>query len=125
MTLLNPTKLVLLPMTAALALALAFATGCSSASAQPASTNNNAPGPLLVTAVDVSPLVTKVKGAVVNITVDSSRKQARAESDGEPGSPFEFFFRGGPRRSAPGAGQQHALGTGFLIDARGDRKSVV
>ena len=118
MTLLHSTKLVLLPMTAALA--LAFATGCSSASAQPASTNNNAPGPLLVTAVDVSPLVTKVKGAVVNITVDSSRKQARAESDGEPGSPFEFFFRGGPRRSAPGARQQqHALGTGFLIDARG------
>ena len=112
MTILQSTKLVLLPLTAALAI------GCSPASAQPAATNN-APPPLLVTAVDVSPLVTKVKGAVVNITVDSPRKQARAESDGEPGSPFEFFFRGGPRRSAPGAGQQHALGTGFLIDAKG------
>ncbi len=105
------TLLLLLPLTVALG------AGCSSASAQPLA--NNAPQPMLVTAVDVSPLVTKVKGAVVNITVDSPRKQVRGEADGEPGSPFEFFFRGGPQRPTPGMGQQHALGTGFLIDAKG------
>ena len=109
---LRSAALLLFPLTAALA------AGCSSASAQPSAASSTSQ-PTLVTAVDVSPLVTKVKGAVVNITVDSPRKQVRGESDGEPGSPFEFFFRGGPHRPAPGAGQQHALGTGFLVDAKG------
>ena len=110
---LRATKLLILPLTAALA------AGCSSASASPPATNN-APAPTLVTAVDVSPLVTKVKGAVVNITVDSPRKQARAGADPERESPFEFFFRGRPPGGpAPGSGTQHALGTGFLVDAKG------
>lgn len=74
--------------------------------------------PSLVTAVDVSPLVAKVKGSVVNITVETERRVARGDV---PESPFDFFFRGAPngRSGPPGAGKQRGLGTGFLVDGKG------
>ncbi len=92
-----------------------LALGCQTASAQPAPAQS---GPPLVTAVDVSPLVAKVKGSVVNITVEGDRRNARADA---ADSPFEFFFRGRPGGpSGPtGPSKQRALGTGFLVDAKG------
>ncbi len=124
-TCINGIRPVLSVLTPAIMLALG---GCrhSAASAQPPPTTAEqvtnltsapviaAPGP----ALDTPTLVSKVKSSVVNIMVEHERK--RVSTDGEFGSPFEFFFRNGPG----GGGnleprKQRALGSGFIFDAQG------
>ena len=76
--------------------------------------------PMVVNQAGFSELVTKVKPAVVNIATSEIKRQTNTES--EPGfsqdSPVPEEFRrffDQHRRSAP----EHALGSGFIIDAAG------
>ena len=109
-------RLLVLPVLGA----LAFGTGCQravpSAHASPTAAAATA---ATSAAPDVAALVAKVKGAVVNITVEhQSKAPAAFDEDGE-GSPFDFFFRRGPGMPGPQQRKQRALGSGFIVDAKG------
>jgi serine protease Do len=98
---------------APVALVLAFSTGCKRAPApEPAITTltsgTQAPTGAVTQVTDVSSLVEKVKGTVVNITVEGRAQTLQTDS------PLDFFFRN------PGAERkQRGLGSGFLVDAQG------
>jgi len=59
---------------------------------------------------DVSSLVEKVKGTVVNITVEGRAKPVSSDA------PLDFFFR---NREGQELRKQRGLGSGFLVDAQG------
>jgi serine protease Do len=101
---------------ASVALVLAFSTGCKRTPPpppEPAITTLTSGTPVVtsgtVTQVtDVSSLVEKVKGTVVNITVEGRAQGLQTDS------PLDFFFRN------PGAERkQRGLGSGFLVDGQG------
>ncbi|MBX3261902.1 MAG: Do family serine endopeptidase [Labilithrix sp.] len=108
-----PDKLVL----AALLPVLSLGAGCGQATA-PAATTSLTAAEVATTspALDTASLVEKVKASVVNITVESTRKAARAGA----ASPFDFFFRNGPGGFGPEMPRkQSALGSGFVFDDEG------
>jgi serine protease Do len=99
---------------APVALVLAFSTGCKRApQPEPGITTLTSGTPVTTAPVtqvtDVSSLVEKVKGMVVNITVEGRAQALQTDS------PLDFFFRN------PGAEprKQRGLGSGFLVDAQG------
>lgn len=78
----------------------------------------------LVAKPSFADLVEKVKPAVVNIaTTEKPARQANRlpQSPFPPGSPLEEFFRqfGEQQQQQRERGPQHALGSGFIIDASG------
>ncbi|MBX3215345.1 MAG: trypsin-like peptidase domain-containing protein [Labilithrix sp.] len=106
-----PDKLVL----AALLPLISLGAGCSRA---PVATTTLTAAEVATSApvLDTASLVEKVKASVVNITVESSTKAARAGA----ASPFDFFFRNGPGGPGPDLPRkQSALGSGFLFDDQG------
>ena len=65
----------------------------------------------------LAPLVESVKGAVVNVDVQSSASQGRGERQG---SPFDRFFGGEEDPSTPRREQlRQGTGSGFIIDSKG------
>ena len=93
----------------------------------------------LVIAVSISPawgrgapdsfadLAEKLLPAVVNISTQQQQEQQQSPFGGgndfffqfPPGSPFGDFFDRFNRRFGDNMPQQHSLGSGFIIDARG------
>jgi serine protease Do len=91
---------------------------------------NATPAPPLAGAPDVASLVARVKPAVVNITTTQEVKVAKVPPFLRDW-PFSQFFGSGHDRSSPRAGspgakgddearlKRQALGSGFIVDARG------